>query len=312
MLDFKDLSLEIKTLIFRSDDALTLADRRFYNCLLGQAYSRLEQEQMFALCIKDFDNVYGYGEATLEDIKCSLKKLSRAYIEFEAIGVAHSSWCIAPLFDQVRFCDTQQILYYSFSATCRKLLLIPECFEKHIIQAHFMHKYSSTFYSILSAPYFKNKLTYQIEVKQLRLLLGISGSKFSNFNDLKRYVLEPSLREINAHASFTVVFKQINKGRKISNLDFIFQPKADEYKHFHSQQSVSSKLEQLLTNNPQLLKAYNYLVNAKTEEREHFFNLASKFGLVKGLVFRDEEVDNPELWFELISDKILDKFKTNS
>lgn len=218
MLDFKDLSLEIKTLIFRSDDALTLADRRFYNCLLGQAYSKLEHEPLFAIYIKDLTNVYGYGEATLEDIKCSLKKLSRASMEFEAIVATHSSWCITPLFDQIRYCGTQQILYYSFSETCRKLLLIPECFEKHIIQAHFMHKYSSTFYSILSAPYFKNKLAYQIEVKQLRLLLGISGNKFSNFNDLKRYVLEPSLREINAHASFTVAFKPINKGRKISHL----------------------------------------------------------------------------------------------
>lgn len=312
MLDLKGLDLEIKTLQFNSSEALTLADRRFYNCLLGQAYNKLEQEPLFIIRIKDLDNVYGYGAATANNIKCSLKKLSRAFIEFEVLVSDVPNWCLTPLFDQIQYCEEEQVLYYSFSDGWRKLLIIPEYFEKHIIQAHFMHKYSSAFYDILSAPYFKKQFVYQIELRQLRLLLGVSERKFSNFNDLKRYVLEPSLREINAHASFTVVFRQISEGRKISSLDFIFQPKEDEYKHFYAHQCVSPELEQILMKNPQLLKAYNYLVNAKTEEREHLFNIANKLVSSKDLVFRDEEVDNPELWFELISDKIIDKFKVNS
>jgi len=290
-----------------SGEALTLADRRLYNCLLAPALKQLPKQRFFTISIKDLDDVYGYGAADIEKVQQSLRKLTQTSIEFKAVTPNDSNWNLTPLLDQVKYNSQEHTLSYSFAEECSKILAVPEYFEKHIIQAHFAYKYSSLLYDILSGAYFKKQVEYSIEVCQLRHALGISIDKFSNFNDFKRYVLEPSLKEINAHAIFTAGFIPQSKGRKIIQLDFILQNKHYVHQHFHARQNVAIKFQRLLNQEPQLVKAYAYLVNAKTEERNRLFAIATKIALTKNTFFRDEEVDNPELWFELIKDKVLSK-----
>ncbi len=291
-----------KFLLIGSEE-FTLADRRFYNCLLAKAIPELPKKFDFSINLNDLENVYGYGIPEIDEVKISIKKLINTHIE--CINSAKENcWLITPLFNYIQY-DKSGALEYSFSSKAAQLLIIPEYFEKHIIQAHFIYKYSISLYDILSKAYFKKCLNLLISVDQLRNALGINSSKFTNFNDLKRYVLEPSFKEINAHASFSVNFKTKSSGRKITEIDFIFTKKAYKYQHFHAKQLISDELQAFFIKNPNLVKAYKYLVNTKTEERGRLFNLARKSELVKNNYLKDEDVDNPGLWFKFIKDKLL-------
>ncbi|WP_052010111.1 MULTISPECIES: replication initiation protein [unclassified Alteromonas] len=72
-----------------------------------------------------------------------------------------------------------------------------------------LYRYKDTGFRILSLQEFKE-------------LLGIP-EKYPAFKDLKRYVVEPAIEQLNTKSNFLVEFSTKNKGRKVTHLVFKFK-----------------------------------------------------------------------------------------
>lgn len=64
-----------------------------------------------------------------------------------------------------------------------------------------------------------------LTVDQLRLLLDIKD-KYPLYKDFSKWVIRPSIAELNEHSSMQITFEPILKGRKTVALSFKFKPKS--------------------------------------------------------------------------------------
>ncbi|MCT1195476.1 RepB family plasmid replication initiator protein [Lactococcus lactis] len=63
-----------------------------------------------------------------------------------------------------------------------------------------------------------------IKVKEMRLMTD-TVNEYHKYNDWDRYILKNSLKEINAHTSFTVTYEKIKAGRSIDSIIFHIEKK---------------------------------------------------------------------------------------
>lgn len=61
-----------------------------------------------------------------------------------------------------------------------------------------------------------------IMVDDFRKWLGL-GKKYSKYNDLKKRVIQPAIKELEEKANLTISWEEIKKGRKVVKLDFMFE-----------------------------------------------------------------------------------------
>lgn len=66
--------------------------------------------------------------------------------------------------------------------------------------------------------------TREIELVGLKRLFQIED-KYSSVKDLKKYVLEPAVKDINTHSDYQVSWTQRKTGRNVTHLIFTFAPK---------------------------------------------------------------------------------------
>lgn len=62
-----------------------------------------------------------------------------------------------------------------------------------------------------------------ITLDELRRIFQLEKKQYLRFADLKRWVLEPSILEINNHKSWRVSWSPIKSGRKITSISFSFR-----------------------------------------------------------------------------------------
>ena len=63
-----------------------------------------------------------------------------------------------------------------------------------------------------------------VELETFKERLGIA-EKYSVFKDLRRWVIEPAVKELNQKSHLTITFKSIREGRAIKKLQFFFSEK---------------------------------------------------------------------------------------
>ena len=64
----------------------------------------------------------------------------------------------------------------------------------------------------------------EIEIDWLKQQFEI-GNKYPSIKDLKKYVIDPSIKDINTHSNYQVSWTQRKTGRKVTHLIFTFSEK---------------------------------------------------------------------------------------
>lgn len=74
----------------------------------------------------------------------------------------------------------------------------------------------------------------EVEIDWLRYILQLED-KYPSIRDLKRRVIEPAVRDVNAHSDLTIEWGQRKTGRQVTHLQFKFKPKNEKkiYKKEH-------------------------------------------------------------------------------
>ena len=82
--------------------------------------------------------------------------------------------------------------------------------------------YSIRLYEMLMQ--FQNTTIVVVDLDKFKERLGIS-EKYLVFKDLRRWVIEPAISELNQKSHLTISFKSIREGRAIKKLQFFFSEK---------------------------------------------------------------------------------------
>jgi hypothetical protein len=296
--------LDVKNLLLSSSTDLTLSDRRLYNYLLLNAIDELPKRLNFKLSLTELQGVYGIGQPPIDRVKESLRRLIRTIIEFESKS---KDWIITSLLERAEL--KKDIIYYSYPHYCRELFSSPVTLEKCLIQAHFIQKYSSLLYDVLSEAHYLGQDTLSLPTSDLRSRLHVGEKKMTNYSDFDRFILTPASNEINSYASFAVKFHTIRKGMKVTDVVFTMTTKRNILNIDVAKNVIPIKRPRFFIDDPELERSYAYLLNAETKERRKFFDMAVKLAKKKKKTVNEEEFDRPDLWFNWIKDAVLKKQK---
>lgn len=61
---------------------------------------------------------------------------------------------------------------------------------------------------------------------KLRLALGVDDDKYLNWNDFRRFVLDPAAAEVNEVTHFDITMAELRQSRKVIGVDLQFAPKS--------------------------------------------------------------------------------------
>jgi len=64
----------------------------------------------------------------------------------------------------------------------------------------------------------------QIEISELRRMMGVPDGSYKAIKDLKKCVIEPAVRDVNQCSDLTVSWSQAKTGRRITSITFHFEP----------------------------------------------------------------------------------------
>jgi plasmid replication initiation protein len=80
--------------------------------------------------------------------------------------------------------------------------------------------YSIRIYELLMQ--FKSTGERLLTIKDLRLILEIKNDKYLKYSDLRRWVIEPAVRELKEKTELIIEWGAIKSGKKVSSVRFVF------------------------------------------------------------------------------------------
>lgn len=104
-------------------------------------------------------------------------------------------------------------------------------------------QYSPRLYEILKS-YQYNNYEWFFDIDELKRLLDCQSYK--NFNDFKRFVLEPAVEEINKYTDIRIMYETVTSGRKVTRVVFYFKGKSAD-KLLEAKKEITQALDGQLT-----------------------------------------------------------------
>ena len=194
----------------------TLTDRRVWNLLLVSAWSdRLEDpEADFTIPLAELRGLHKGNERIRETLDKLQTTLVSAHLpngktrKVQMLGGTD-------LDDEERTTGT---LEYDFHRKLVPLLRDSDIYARMEVKvlAAFTSKYALSLYEALAARINLRKTAETFEINTLRQWLGVPEGKLVPWADLRRYALEPAVREVNAYSPIAVEAVPVKRGRKVA------------------------------------------------------------------------------------------------
>jgi hypothetical protein len=167
------------------------------------------------------------GEHDSKWIWESSKRLARSVVEWEhTVGDTRYKG-VSALFGAIvtKEARASGILRFHFPPLLIPIIKEPGRFAR--LRTHFLiglsGKYAVTLYELLESVANKVEPVLDVPIDTLRHWLKVTEGKLRRYQDFRRFVLEPSIEQINANplgAGFTVDTQPIKKGRAVHRIRF--------------------------------------------------------------------------------------------
>lgn len=115
----------------------------------------------------------------------------------------------------------------------------------------------------------REKIIFAVTLEELRIILGINETQYTNFKELNKKVFKIAKTEINEHSDINIDYSNITTGRKVTSLQFTLWNKTK--KEFEDRY-------QLTINFPASTET-NRLPASNVEENEELFIRLKKLGI---------------------------------
>lgn len=204
---------------------ITTIMRKSYNVLLQNALIELEKNinnNIFAISISKLKNKAGIGATDNKRLKEELFKLQDLKVEyniFNKVTGDYTDWTRFSLIPVIRKKD--DILEYQLPFPVCEILKNPKIYTMLdlVLLKDFKKKYSIILYEIIKD--YEAVEVPKMSISELRDLLGISKTKYPNFYDFKKNVIDTAVEEINKkNKDFLIDYSLSKTGRKTTHIKF--------------------------------------------------------------------------------------------
>jgi|SRR5690554_3410576 len=104
----------------------------------------------------------------------------------------------------------------------------------------FQSTYSHRIYELLIQ--FRDFGRREFELEQLSSILELEG-KYANWSDLRRFVIDTAVKEINGHSDIDVTYETRKRGRAVAYITFYFHHKAQQSLLIEAPEEAQNKIE---------------------------------------------------------------------
>jgi hypothetical protein len=219
----------LPVIIVKVEGPYTERDRKLWTFLLHAVWDELGEKPIHELPVTKINQVFRElgGEHDSKWIWESSKRLTRSVVEWEhTVGDTRYKG-VSALFGAIATKEARAsgILRFHFPPLLIPIIKEPGRFAR--LRTHFLiglsGKYAVTLYELLESVANKVKPVLDVPIDTLRHWLKVSEGKLTRYQDFRRFVLEPSIEQINANplgAGFTVDTQPIKKSRAVHRIRF--------------------------------------------------------------------------------------------
>ena len=214
----------------------TERDRKLWTFLVHAAWDDLLVKRYHEIHVSKIDKLFRElegGHAGYKWIWESARRLTKTIVEWEEGPDTARLQGISNLMNAKTSKAAQEtgILWFEIPALLSEVIKRPFRFSR--IRLHFMiglsGKYAVTLYELLESVVNMKTPVLEVELSQLRKWLKVPEGKLKRYVDLKRFVLEPALKQINDNpigAGFTAKMQEIKEGRAVKRMRFSMEKTA--------------------------------------------------------------------------------------
>lgn len=219
---------------------LTLVDRRTFNALLRNAWSRIDQngaEHVIALT-----ELKGLHTGSNQRISETIKRLMTALVEATVKGrrgtpVVRRAQMLGGN-DMDGDDNRTGILTYTFDPRLISIIRSSTTWGqlRMKVMAAFSSKYALALYEMGERRIHMRKFDEEMTLDDLRARLGVDG--LSRYADLNRWAIKPAIEEVNAFAlGFNLSIQELKRGKSVVGVRLHWWAKGEE-----EQQDASSEI----------------------------------------------------------------------
>lgn len=200
---------------FRSQQELTLQDRRILNLLIENAGPDIATAKKHRIAMMALRGSHKGGER----VRDSIDRLMRTIVEVPTKdSKGNPATEKGPFLSSTTTTDDENNpdgeVAYTFSETMRQVISRSQYWGrlKAYIICSFQSKYALALYEGLCLRANLQVCEQEISVADFRTLLGIPAGKLTAFKNLKTRALDPAVEEVNALSDFWVEVEPIRQG----------------------------------------------------------------------------------------------------
>jgi hypothetical protein len=217
-------------IITKVEGNYTEKDRKLWAFLVAAVWEEIEIVRIHEMRTAKINAVFQQlgGDTSTNWIWESVKRLSKTTVEWEQGEDGKRLQGISNMMNAIisKEAKASGMLRFEIPALLGEVIRNPCRFSR--LRLHFMiglsGKYAVTLYMLLEGVANKQTPVLDVQIEQLRQWLKIPEGKFEKWYDIKRFAIEPALKQINDNpeaAGFSVVMEEIKEGRAVDRVRFI-------------------------------------------------------------------------------------------
>jgi len=227
----KNIILEKPTATISISDTLTALQRKFYNALLHIAKNDLRQDSsknIFQVSLTTLKKLFDIEDKKNTYIKQEILKLMSVIVEYNLLEkdreIEWTAFSILPyVYIKEHPDDKRKIVEFEIPTPVRKAMLSSNGIYAKIdlvVIKGLKSKYAIILYEILKD--YENVEIPEMTIEQFRDLFGVKN-KYRLFQDLKKRVIEPAIKEINSNKNikWMVKYELYKTASKYTHIKFI-------------------------------------------------------------------------------------------
>ena len=233
----------LPVVMVRVDGPFTALDRKLWLLMLHNAWDELDSNKPYhEISVAEILRLFRkFGRTDLgtrgklkigkaeEDTEAatlwdSVRRLVKTTVEWEDEDYQGISALISEALLSKRYRETGKI-YYAFGKGLSKQILAPRAFARlrvHVVLA-LRSKYAVTLYEILEAYVNRRESSLTVSIEDFRLWLKVPDDSYEVWRDLRRFVVDPAVGELNEHGEeggFFVRYEGLREGKAFTKIKF--------------------------------------------------------------------------------------------
>lgn len=235
--------------IYLSCDAMSKVSRKAFNYLLHNAAPSILETEVHTIPISTLKKRIG-TTSNFAFIKQILEKMATTKVTWNYIDRDQKdTWGVATLLGDAEVKDG--ILSYSYTHKMRTLLSNPSVYAILDLRSQdkLSLKYSIVLFEIATDWYRENDATGEtpwFTIEQFKTVMGVANAKaYKTFANLRKFIIEKPIQELNAETYFHLKYKLKKEGRKYSHIKFFITKTKSKIKIIEGEHPESIPLELL-------------------------------------------------------------------